>query len=65
MRLYEKEALADIRKRLEDFSRALPVDDETPMPGYTHMQPAMPTTVGTWLGSFRAAALDEVKFQTS
>jgi argininosuccinate lyase len=62
LRLYEKEALADIRRRLEVFSRALPVDDETPMPGYTHMQPAMPTTVGMWLGSFRAAAEDDLKF---
>jgi argininosuccinate lyase len=61
LRLYEKETLADMRTRLEAFAQALPVGDETPMPGYTHMQPAMPTTVGTWLGSFRAATEDDVR----
>jgi len=60
--LYEKEALVDIRARLQTFSKALSVDDPTPMPGYTHMQRAMPTTVGTWLGSFAAAVDDDVKF---
>ncbi|APC97263.1 argininosuccinate lyase [Francisella frigiditurris] len=30
----------------------------TPMPGYTHMQKAMPTTVSTWLGSFADALED-------
>ncbi|WP_252988821.1 lyase family protein [Francisella noatunensis] len=29
-----------------------------PMPGYTHMQKAMPTTVTTWLGSFADALAD-------
>lgn len=61
LRLYEKEALAGIRAVLEAFSKALPVDDPTPMPGYTHMQPAMPTTVGTWLGSFASAAEDDLR----
>ncbi|MFC4891548.1 argininosuccinate lyase [Pseudofrancisella aestuarii] len=30
----------------------------TPMPGYTHMQKAMPTTVSVWLGSFADALED-------
>lgn len=29
-----------------------------PMPGYTHTQKAMPTTVGTWLGSYGDALRD-------
>jgi len=32
-----------------------------PMPGYTHMQRAMPTTVGTWLDSFACGWLDAAK----
>jgi argininosuccinate lyase len=32
--------------------------NKTVMPGYTHLQPAMPTTVGTWLESFGDALLD-------
>ncbi|AJI53332.1 argininosuccinate lyase [Francisella philomiragia] len=31
---------------------------KTSMPGYTHMQKAMPTTVSTWLGSFADALED-------
>ena len=34
----------------------------TPMPGYTHMQKAMPTTVGIWFASYRDALLDQMAF---
>src|SRR5690606_34619204 len=33
-----------------------------PMPGYTHMQKAMPTSVGTWMGAFAESLIDDVKF---
>lgn len=33
----------------------------TIMPGYTHTQRAMPTTVGMWLGSFSAALADDLE----
>lgn len=32
----------------------------TPMPGYTHMQKAMPTTVGTWMAAFAESLIDDV-----
>jgi argininosuccinate lyase len=32
-----------------------------PMPGYTHMQKAMPTTVGTWMGAFAESLVDDIK----
>lgn len=32
-----------------------------PMPGYTHMQKAMPTTVGTWIGAFAESLMDDAK----
>ncbi|HAU39356.1 MAG: argininosuccinate lyase, argininosuccinate lyase [Candidatus Peregrinibacteria bacterium GW2011_GWF2_43_17] len=32
-----------------------------PMPGYTHMQKAMPTTVGTWMGAFAESLTDDAK----
>ncbi|HBE88164.1 MAG TPA: argininosuccinate lyase, partial [Elusimicrobia bacterium] len=32
-----------------------------PLPGYTHMRRAMPTTVGTWIGCFAAAARDDAR----
>lgn len=33
-----------------------------PMPGYTHMQKAMPTTVGTWIAAFAESLLDDARF---
>ncbi len=33
-----------------------------PMPGYTHMQIAMPSSVGMWCGSFVESFLDEYSF---
>lgn len=36
-----------------------------PMPGYTHMQKAMPTTVGTWMGAFAESLMDDVKLLAS
>jgi len=35
-------------------------DGEVGLPGYTHMQPAMPSSVGLWLGCFRAALDDDL-----
>ncbi|MFA6528941.1 MAG: argininosuccinate lyase [Candidatus Gracilibacteria bacterium] len=32
-----------------------------PMPGYTHMQKAMPTSVGTWMGAFAESLMDDAK----
>ena len=32
-----------------------------PMPGYTHMQKAMPTSVGTWAGAFAESLMDDAK----
>jgi len=32
-----------------------------PMPGYTHMQKAMPSSVGIWFGSFAESLVDDIK----
>jgi argininosuccinate lyase len=62
LRLYEKEALADIRDSLDSFQHTLAKQSAahmaTPMPGFTHMRRAMPTTAGTWLGAFVESAKD-------
>ncbi len=66
MRLWEKEKLAAVLAALDGYVAALGAvcqeKGATPMPGYTHMQPAMPTTVGVWLGSFGAAAEDDRRY---
>jgi argininosuccinate lyase len=36
-------------------------DGKTPMPGYTHARPAMPSSVGLWLHSFAEALLDQLR----
>jgi argininosuccinate lyase len=63
MRLYEREALASIDAGLEAFDAVLAArverDGGTAMPGYTHMQRAMPSSIGMWLGSYRAAVADD------
>ncbi len=63
LRLYEKEALGRVRELLGHFEHTVTAQSEThgsvPMPGYTHMRRAMPTTVGTWLAAFAAAARDD------
>lgn len=65
MRLY----LLDVLERALDktnavsqvFSQAAKDAGVIMMPGYTHQQKAMPTTVAMWLGSFADAFLDQTK----
>ncbi len=63
LRLYEKKELDAIKRQVVAYSDAL--DGlagrwgSVPLPGYTHMRKAMPTTVGTWIGAFAAAAIDD------
>ncbi len=62
-RLYAREAILQVRGALhETVETLLDLDEresETPMPGRTHLQPAMPSTVGLWAGSFAELLLDD------
>ncbi len=62
IRLFSKDAVKhvttltkNLQTLLEKLARTYA---QTPMSGYTHMQPAMPSTVGMWLGSFADSAAD-------
>ena len=62
-RLYAREAILQVRAALHetagtllDFARR---ESETPMPGRTHLQPAMPSTVGLWGASYAELLLDD------
>jgi len=62
LRLYMKSKLqefvvlsASVAKKFADQAGR---HGEVAMPGYTHMQKAMPTTVGVWLQSFSHALMD-------
>ncbi len=61
-RLYSKEKLLGIEEQAIKLCQALAKQSQknqsTPMPGYTHMQKAMPSSVGLWLGSFAESLLD-------
>src|SRR6266581_4781065 len=63
LRLYGKEQMHNIMTRLCDLCLALIGLAEThagvPMPGYTHMQRAMLSSVGLWASSFAEALLDD------
>jgi argininosuccinate lyase len=63
LRLFMKESLQLVIQRtaqLEQVFRARATAcQQIPMPGYTHMQRAMPTTVGVWLGAYADAFADQ------
>ncbi|MDP9249627.1 MAG: argininosuccinate lyase [bacterium] len=64
LRLHMKEKLVQGIETAEGLVRALESQarkySKTPMPGYTHMQRAMPSTVSLWLESFSASLKDDL-----
>lgn len=68
-RLYLKDALA----RLIDLERAIGLaclqraeaDTWLPMPGYTHLQRAVPSSVGMWMAGFAEALADSLEFTSA
>lgn len=63
LRLWEKDAIRDLIDDLDAYVAAIDAlcvaQGGVGLPGYTHMQAAMPTTVSVWLGSFAAAARED------
>jgi argininosuccinate lyase len=64
-RLYAKDKLLTIKNNLIGLIKALvsfaEKNKDIPMPGYTHTQRAMPSSVGLWAGSLAEALLDDLK----
>jgi len=62
MRLYERDALTDLGSFTLEATRALAAlarkEEQTPLPGYTHLQRAVPSSIGLWAGSFAENLLD-------
>merc|ERR1719382_1118626 len=56
IRLYALDKVRKVHSLVEKLAAAVAAKAElhqmVPMPGYTHMQRAMPTNVGMWLGAF-------------
>ena len=43
------------------WPKRIRADGATPMPGYTHLQPAMPSSVGLWLHAFAEALVEQFR----
>jgi len=53
-----KELVLELCKNLAEFAKK---HEFMPMPGYTHMQKAMPSSIGLWIMSFTESLLDDLK----
>lgn len=64
LRLFEKAKLDELKEAINAYDQALQKTilrfGAIVMPGYTHMQKAMPTTVAVWLQSFSCANKDNL-----
>lgn len=65
LRLFTKTKLLDLMGDASDLAEALTTFGEThkkiPMVGRTHMQPAMPSSVGLWATSYAEAVLEDLE----
>jgi argininosuccinate lyase len=64
LRLYLRDSLALLDAYLRAAAHACldraRAEAATPLPGYTHLQRAMPSSVGLWLGAFAEAFIDDL-----
>jgi argininosuccinate lyase len=64
LRLYLRDAVEELRNRTQTVVAALEAlatrEGETPLPGYTHMQQAMPSSVALWARGFASELQDDV-----
>lgn len=64
LKLFSKDKLLEIFKEtsllIKNFQKFAKKYEFVPMVGYTHMQKAMPSSVGMWAGSFAESLLDDL-----
>jgi argininosuccinate lyase len=64
IRLYMREEIDNLAHQMQKlFSRLQSLSDqyrEVLLPGYTHMQPAMPSSFGLWFGSYAECLADDL-----
>ncbi len=69
LRLYLRDRLARLAQTCLAIAEAILARAEregaVPMPGYTHLQRAVPSSVGLWLGAFAEAFIDDAAFTVS
>jgi argininosuccinate lyase len=63
LRLYLRDAVTHLCSQTDvvvaTLDRIAATQGEIPLPGFTHMQPAMPSSVALWAGGFRAEIADD------
>ena len=66
LRLFERDALTALDAELRASARAAldraRADENAPLPGYTHLQRAVPSSVGTWMAGFVESFLDDAEW---
>ncbi|MDD4351835.1 MAG: argininosuccinate lyase [Candidatus Gracilibacteria bacterium] len=64
VRLWVRDKLQELRKSAltlaAEITKTAKKYEFTPMPGFTHTQKAMPTTVGTWAAAYAESLVDNV-----
>ncbi len=64
LRLYTKDQLNQIKNQIQNLSRTFNQFDkkygQIPMPGYTHMQKAMPSSISFWVEGFIESLSDDL-----
>ena len=64
LRLFLDDAITELRAQGEDVVAALgdmaEAQSDVPLPGYTHQQRAMPSSVALWAGGFQAEIADDL-----
>lgn len=65
IKLYLRAAILDIKDDVEKLFRQLQLQSEAYkdvlLPGYTHLQIAMPSSFGLWLGSYAESLVDDLE----
>lgn len=66
LHLYMKDQINEIRELVRSlFDRLITLSEEYQdviIPGYTHMQPAMPSSFGLWFGAYAETLVDDLHF---
>ncbi len=69
LRLYMRDRLDKLVNHLREAAAVFLVraheHERTPMPGYTHLQQAVPSTAGLWFAAFAEAMIDDAELTTS
>src|SRR3989344_3146740 len=64
LRLYSKAQIEEIEKEVQELIKWFKTFQKEygvlPIPGYTHMQKAMPSTISLWAGAFDASLKDDL-----